>query len=89
MDRSTEAAIGLLCDLAAFYAAKNGGSINLIAIMGEIYSTSGEMGEDWDRARNKVMPLIYDLFAAYANDRVIDILKTVKDHADRIEGCVT
>lgn len=86
MDNVTEAAAVLLSDLATFYAVKNGGAISITEILEEMHQLQSEAGDDWSNATAKMIPLMAELFTAFAADAPIDMLKTINDHKRRIDG---
>ena len=83
-DYVTECAVGILADLAALYAIKNGGEIDVLSIMDEVFRSHEELGEaDWQAGREKIVPMIWQLFTAYVGDERIDIAAVVEGHAAR------
>lgn len=86
-DHVIETAVGIMGDLAVAHAIQNGGNIDLLGILGDVFALHEEMGADeWQKGKDKITPLIHDIFVAYLRDRRIDLAGLVEGHTARANG---
>ncbi|UFM63640.1 hypothetical protein LOS78_05605 [Paracoccus sp. MA] len=85
----TGSAVGLLSDFLVLYSIHNGGQVDVGALFDQLYLMNQRAPEEWDRARDKVIPMVHDLFVAYLHDSKIDLPGMIDSHTSRINGIVS